>query len=349
MTTDAFISGTGEHRTSQKIREMVENSGSGRLFFASAYASWRGVTIINKILSETGIEDCSAIFGLDGCVTDPAAIERSRELGWNLRLVEQSGHSFHPKMALVGGGRSIPHIEGAVTGYIGSSNFTQGGLETNVEAGLITREEDIVSQLREMARQLWAMSTPPEEVDLDRYATRYAEIERTRPSEQTQPGKAESSTSGNEPEDTAPPETPSYHHRYATAVWVGLESFTGDYTLQIEFPRTPAEVVRNLIGEEGGDVLVQCSDGIREMDFHFYEDNQMDRLNVPNDVPGVERARREETGIALIEKADDSVAPVSLSILFDDPPRGRTASEIVERSKRIGSWGETSTRLYGWF
>lgn len=349
MSIDGFISGTGGHNTNEKIAEIVGNSRTGRLFFASAYASWQGVTTIDDILSDEGVDDCAAVFGLDGYVTDPAAIELAQDLGWELQLVEQSGHPFHPKMGIAGGQSSSPYIDGADEGYIGSANFTQGGLETNVEAGIVTEEEEIVSQLREMARQFWEMSQAPKDVDIDSYASRYAKIERSRPNEQTQPGKGESSPSGDTSEVSVPPEIPTYSPEYATTAWVGLESFTGDYTFQIEFPRTPATVVRELIGDDEGAVMVECSDGIREMDFGFYRDNQMFRLNVPNDVRGVERARREETGIALIEKAEDSVAPIKLSILFDNPPSGRTASETIERSKRIGSLGETPTRLYGWF
>src|SRR5690606_4878901 len=74
----------------------------------------------------------------------------------------------------------------------------------------------------------------------------------------------------------------------AAAAWTGLESFTGEYRFQIEFPRDAGEVLRRMLEPVGGTVVrVLCDDGqVREMRYRYYEDNAMFRLNVPNDTPG---------------------------------------------------------------
>lgn len=348
MPPDVFLTGTGEVTGNDKIRQMVNRSGTGRLFFASAYVSWAGVDRVKDALTELGTEECAAVFGLDGYVTEPSAIEYANELDWGLRLVEASANPFHPKIALAGGDRPSPYLDGSEYGFIGSSNFTKGGLETNIEAGLITQDSETVNRLRDVAQNVWEMSSPVTDVNLDEYSNRYAEIERMRSTEVTHPGKGETEQGEEESEFSG---RPAYNPDNASAVWVGLESFTGEHTFQVEFPKVAAAVVRNLISadQQEVEVKVECVDEPRDMLFSFYKDNQMDRLNIPNDVPGVSRAREAETGIALIEQNLEGDAPIQLSILFDDSEGRRTAADVEKRSKRVGTLQRTDTRAYGWF
>jgi len=188
-----------------------------------------------------------------------------------------------------------------------------------------------------------------EEIDIKEYSDRYAEISRKRSKDLEAPGvgetaEGESSADRKKQNDETPPERPAYNSRHATAAWAGLQSFTGEYKFQPEFPRTAGEVVKRLVGDIE-DIKIQCSDGVREMTYVFYEDNGMFRLNIPNDVSGVQTARDRESGIALIEKNESPNIPIKLDIIHDD----EAEAEIVRRSKREGSWGETPTRLYGWF
>jgi hypothetical protein len=81
------------------------------------------------------------------------------------------------------------------------------------------------------------------------------------------------------------------------------------------------------------------------MQYKFYSDNSMFRLNIPNDAPGVEWARANHDGVALLEKGPPGGAPLRLRILKP----GAEASEIVGRSAALGTWGKTPTRSYGWY
>lgn len=71
----------------------------------------------------------------------------------------------------------------------------------------------------------------------------------------------------------------------------------------------------------------------------------MFRLNIPNEVPGIETAREEQKGIGLVEENDSGEAPIRLRVMNDE----HDASEIIRRSMREGLCDQTSTRLYGWF
>lgn len=348
MSNKIFLSGRGGESTEEKLMEMLDNQGSGCLFFASAYVTRHAVDRVDTVLDDLDIEHCAAVFGLDGYVTQPAAIDLARELGWLLRLARGT-HAFHPKIALVGSEPPDSFSDGPLAGYIGSANFTKGGFENNIETGLITRQESILSELDVVANDIWELADSPEDIDLDKYSDQYAKISRKRTRDIAPPemGEATESEGGSDPEehgDEKPPKKPAYSPRHATTAWAGLQSFTGDYTFQPEFPRTAGEIVKRLVGDRE-EVKVQCSDGVREMAYVFYEDNGMFRLNIPNDVPGVQTARDRKSGIAVIEENDDPDIPIKLNIIHDD----HVETEIVQRSKREGSWGKTPTRLYGWF
>ena len=49
----------------------------------------------------------------------------------------------------------------------------------------------------------------------------------------------------------------------ATVAWTGLQSFTGEYQFQIEYPRAAGEVVQKLAGNPrtGKQIAVECDDG----------------------------------------------------------------------------------------
>ena len=130
----------------------------------------------------------------------------------------------------------------------------------------------------------------------------------------------------------------------ATAAWAGLQSFTGEYRFQVEFPRDAGQVLRRMLGPGGGqtNIPMLCEDGQqRPMRFRYYEDNAMFRLNIPNETPGVERARLARSGLAIVEAG----AVPTFRIVDSEPEM----STIIGRSVALGTWGRTTTRLYGWF
>jgi hypothetical protein len=116
----------------------------------------------------------------------------------------------------------------------------------------------------------------------------------------------------------------------------------------VEFPRAAGEVIRKLVGTNtSGPIDVFCEDDGRSlpMRFAFYEDNAMFRLNIPNDVRNVARARQRHEGIALVTQGPPGGAPLTLRILAP----GTEMDEFIRKSLALGTWGRTPTRLYGWF
>lgn len=345
MSFDIFLSEIGGETTKQRLSQLLSETEANSFFFVSAYVTYPGVSRVKNLLEEYQIEDCNAVFGLDGVVTQPSAIEYAIDLNWDVRFIESSDPHFHPKFAVSMGSSPDYKILG---GYIGSANFTKGGLSENIEAGILLQDDSVFSDLKSTVEDVWRVAEPVDSVDLEAYSEQYAKSSRDQ-STGTQPaGVGADITSEVETVDeSGPPEQPSYSPEYGSVAWVGLESFTGEARFQLEFPRDPAEVLRGMIDsvQNNIEIAVLCPNGeTREMLYSWYDDNQMDRLNIPNDVQGVQQAREEESGLAVFRDVEHSEALIKLDIIHDE----EEIEEIVERSEREGTWGETSTRQYGW-
>ena len=130
--------------------------------------------------------------------------------------------------------------------------------------------------------------------------------------------------------------------------WAGLQSFTGEYRLQVEFPKEAGLVLQRIFLNvaNGTDVDILCADGeVREFSYRFYEDNGMFRLNIPNSTPLVAWARKHRDGIAYVEYNEANGGELYTQILSP----GERMTSIIERSLALGTWGRTPTRLYGWY
>jgi hypothetical protein len=297
------------------------------------------------------------VAGTDNAITHPQALYVAREEGWRLRLgrPQKPRGIFHPKMIVAGRRFSRAGVvEQLSCVYVGSSNLTTGGLKKNIECGFLADADGCVESAADVFADLWNAAIPATSVELRNYAAIFAERARhRRVSELNDLGINDSRKIPSRSIDLhveRPPISPAIGSDFAIAAWTGLQSFTGEYRFQVEFPRYAGEVISRLIGRnarDGGRIEVYCPDDetTRPMQYRFYADNSMFRLNVPNDAPGVEWARAHHDGLALLEKGPPGGAPMRLRILRP----GTDASEIVGRSATLGTWGKTSTRAYGWY
>ena len=133
----------------------------------------------------------------------------------------------------------------------------------------------------------------------------------------------------------------------ASVAWAGLQSFTGAYNLQVEFPKEAGLVLlrifKNLSQDETIDIL--CADSeVRTFKYRYYLDNGMFRLNIPNSTPLVDWTREHKQGIAYVEYTETQGV-----LNFEILPPGPQMLDIVDRSLALGTWGRTHTRLYGWY
>ena len=349
------LSGLGSTQHEETLRTLLIRGRPRAVGIAAAFVSVEGVQRSVAILERCGTPTCRLIAGTDNAVTHPEALYAAREEGWKIRLGRAERGIFHPKL-IVAGRKFAANgaVEQLCCVYVGSSNLTAGGLIKNVECGLLADAESCLVSASEAFAELWNTAVPADEAALRNYAARFAERARRRGvAELAELGVSDSRPVPSRPIDLraeTPPRRPALGADFAVAAWAGLQSFTGEYRFQVEFPRDAGNVIRRLIGARaraGGRLDVYCPDDetTRVMQYRFYADNSMFRLNVPNDVPGVQWARDHKDGLAIVEKGPSGGAPLRLRLLKP----GADSIDIVGRSAVLGTWGRTSTRLYGWY
>ncbi len=338
---EVTVFGMGGETVAATFGRLLGNAEVPAIGIATAFLSVPGAKIIHSLVQKCRAQEVRVVAGISGAVTQPRAIEYLAERQHSVRLAEHPGAIFHPKL-LVGANRFDRH--GAPThpccGYVGSANFTKGGLETNLEVTLATREPSLTGKIGDAFAKVWSRGQPLTDAALKRYELVFARRQRERSPEDLEfLAVADAATTGASPAAQIRP-------AIASAVWAGLESFTGEHTFQVEFPRRAGEALRGLLGTDAGQVPITCADGeTRAMTYRFYADNSMYRLNVPNDVPLVQWARQSHRGALFVSQDPD----VGAQGIRAEIIRGARLSEVRARSVALQTWGRTTTREYGWY
>jgi hypothetical protein len=330
----------------------ADNIGAAAI--ASAYASVYGVRKLEEIRQSGAVGEIRLIVSLAGAITHPQALRNAAANGWKVRTLEFPGGIFHSKLFVFGAQFNRDgRLANPASALIGSANLTKGGLASNLECAFMETDARNVASAANSFHGYWTSAAEFTAAALEAYERRFAQINRKRnirdlvllgiadevervdfrkPLRQRTPPSANQRT---------------FRTKHANVAWAGLESFTGEYAFQVEFPRDAGTVLQGLVrgGRVGRRLRVLCADGVvREMPFGFYPDNSMFRLNVPNDTPGVAWARQNKKGLAVVAVRRGDV-DCELSLLKP----GKRASLVMARSMVLGTWGRTPTRYYGWY
>ncbi len=286
-----YLSHSSEaRRVATRLRHLLSQDQPHAIGMATAFLSDKGADDYRAILSDQHIEDSRVVVGTSGAISSPTAIQSLRDNGHSVKLGRAQTGIFHPKL-LVAGDRflSSGQLASATSGYVGSANFTRGGLRKNLEVVFVTRDEALVTDMSLAFSSLWSEGISVTDTIIHDYEKAFARAQRRR------------SIPDLRFLEVVDPDLPLHQPNphtlvrppLCTAVWAGLESYTGEHRFQVEFPRRAGEAMRTLLGTRSGEVKIECSDGkLRSMKYRYYTDNGMYRLNVPNDMPLVEWARR---------------------------------------------------------
>ena len=355
MGQQIVLSGVNAMEHGQSLRASLVEAQPRVIGIAAAFVSIEGVQHLFETLRRCQKPECRLIAGTDNAVTHPEALYAARDQGWKVRLGRPYRGIFHPKL-IVAGNRftRAGTIHRLCCVYVGSSNLTGGVLSRNVECGFMADAEGCLISGADVFAELWSSAIPASDAELRNYGARFAERARRRTvSELADLGVNDSRPLPSGPKDLrmqTPLARPALGVGFAIAAWAGLQSFTGEYRLQVEFPRDAGKVISQLMPanvKSDGKLDVYCPDDeiTRLMQYRFYRDNGMFRFNIPNDVPGVAWARQHRDGLAIVEQGPTGGAPLRIRLLRP----GAEAGEIVGRSAALGTWGKTPTRAYGWF
>lgn len=336
---EIIVGGLDDTSIESSIQRMLSVKRPPAIGMATAFLSVAGARKFSSFVRSCGATTVRLVVGISGAVTHPSAIKYLAEQDFLVRLGNHSPGIFHPKL-LVGGDRFA--ISGKMAtancGYVGSANFTNSGLTKNVEVALATVDPILAQEIGDAFSSIWVAGARLTTRSLEQYERLFAKRLGNRTIEDLQLLNVLEGTNI----ATATPPEPLISPQLCNGAWAGLQSFTGEHTFQVEFPRRAGEALGILLGMREGQIVVECADGeFRTMIFRYYQHNGMYRLNVPNDVPLVDWARRERRGAFFVWKDNNRIQAKII--------RGRALLDVSERSKALGTWGKTSTREYGWF
>ena len=343
-------SGDGQ-RFSTLLNQGCQRDGTEALGIAVAYVSIYGFNYINRIISQRRISKVNMVTDISDCVTHPNAIESAIDSGWKVRLVDNTS-TFHPKFYV--GCRKFDGSDAVVDPSFvitGSANLSYGGIFKNAECTFI-QTGNILQSCSPTWTTLWSMGEAATKKSVTDYQKRFSERNRRRRSEDLVAlGVADKIPEkiGGVPTKKSTPPTNSLRaieKNGASTAWSELKTFTGEHTFQLEMPKNLAGVIGNILSktDPDGTINIMCSDGgIRKFKFGYYGNNGMFRLNIPNDVPNARWARAEKQGIAVVELQDGG------GIYFEIIRPSSRLHDVVDHSLALGTWGRTSTRLYGWY
>ena len=321
---------------------------------AVAYVSASGFSLVKKILDEGGVGEVRLVTDTKDGVTHPKALQSAVDSGWKVRVVDNLAGTFHPKLYVGAGGfdetAGVTDLSLAITG---SPNLSHGGFLKNGECVFWSAAPHSRKSVARAWRNCWNAGVPATAERLAAYEKYFALRNRYRkPEDMVTLGIADSlpaNTDGAPKKGVTPPKTAykAISEAAASVAWAGLQSFTGAYNLQVEFPKEAGLVLLRIFEHLSRDdtIDIVCADGkVRTFKYRFYVDNGMFRLNIPNLTPLVAWAREHKQGIAYIEYN----AP-KRALYFEILRPGQSMIDIVHRSLALGTWGRTPTRLYGWY
>jgi len=350
MTQHLVLSGLGGSELLGELTTAFHAARPRVVGIASAYISVIGIDMISRLRIEVPGARWRLVAGVDGAVSHPQALSQAQQMGWRVRVVRSHGGIFHPKLLVAGSNYTRQgEVVNPTVVYIGSANITQSGLENNTECGLVMRGRGCIQGFGSLFGQVWEMGQELTAEGLQQYAAEFARVDRARDvATKSALGLTDTVSLEELPNRRVRRQT-LIHADRAIAVWAGLQTHTGGYRFQLEFPARAGEIIHAYLRrhpQPADHVPVLCSDGVvRPMIYRFYADNSMYRLNIPNEVPGVEWARENEEGIGLVELIHSHEAVMALKILRPGPE----LEEVVQRSYALGTWARTPTRSYGWY
>lgn len=356
MPKQVITGGLSDRSFERSVKSKILSARPTSLGIAVAYVSIYGFQALRRLVEDAGVTEIRLVTDVGDAITHPEALRGALNSGWIVRVVDPQAGTFHPKMIIAGrifNDRAL--LEETRLSLVGSANLTKGGLVSNVECGVLSTSDALSAEFARTFSKLWRKGAELNEDMLEQYEAKFAEVNRKRApkdleilgvADEFDVEKFDKTELRRRP---APrPTERSIRNAAARAAWAGLESFTGEYRFQVEFPRDAGEVLGRILHSRGSnsEVKVVSEDDItRNMTYKYYEDNGMFRLNVPNDTPGVDWARENHAGLAVVHAATHEDAPLHFRIIKP----GKEADDVVGRSVALGTWGKTRTRLYGWF
>ena len=342
------ITGLGPPTLESILEANLKSMKCTALFAACAYTSIYGARFLKELASRRKLTRICLVTDIRDYITDPAALKLGLDSGWRLQVVSRPQGIFHPKVLVGSRGHkgNIPTNPRFLV--LGSANLSKGGLINNVECSVVQTADGPMPEAAMIFRRLWSTGNDLTPGILKRYEIDFEKRNAKRPPKICSLWGWRTIRNRHRTDDPLkeikPSKDAAISRESAKATWAGLKSFTGDYMLQVEFPKRVAGILRRLIADAGGGKTVSmlCADDVvREINCSYYENNGMYRVNIPNDVPGAQNARATKSGIAIIEKITGATKKLRLTVVAET----KQLEEALTRSFALGTLGKTSNKI----
>ncbi len=157
-TTTRWITNSGDLRTS--IHDAIRSGlyKADRVDIAVSYVLLSGWELLEGRLAALGSGNVRMLITDQLAITQPEALRRALATGVSLRNFD--GRIYHPKVFLFYGKNGRPRAA-----VLGSANLSEPALTTSVEAGVLTTDRRLLSQLRRWFQDLFTDSNQTVEVD----------------------------------------------------------------------------------------------------------------------------------------------------------------------------------------
>lgn len=354
MSSEILTSGLTAARFHDILSHGLTQAKPAALGVAVAYVSVPGLLVINALVKKHRVKHYKLVTDTRDAITHPKALEIALNEGWDVRVVNDLPGTFHPKL-YVGGHRFGKHCAVTDANLIvaGSANLSNAALTRNGECSFVHIGMEKTLLASTAWQECWHAGKSLSAGRLSAYTKAFAARNRQRRAEDLITlGVADDVILTKNGHPAKGQKSPVVRQRAipvtaATVAWAGLESFTGDYNLQVEFPRDAGTVLSRILAHKAraNSVSLQCDDGLmRQFIFRYYDHNGMFRLNVPNSTPGAIWARNNRRGIAVVA-VDEDDGDIRFRIIHP----GREMTAVIGHSLALGTWGQTPTRLYGWY
>ena len=352
MTSAVVTTGMTGNTYKVLFRKQILRVKPPAVGMAVAYVSASGFSLVKKILDEGGVGEVRLVTDIKDGVTHPKALQGAVDSGWNVRVVDNPAGTFHPKLYVGAAGFDAAGAADLSLAITGSPNLSHGGFLNNGECVFWSATPHSCKSAAKAWLDCWNAGVPATAQRLAAYEKHFALRNRHRnPEDMVALGIADNlpeKGDGIPKKGVKPPKTEhkAISEAAASIAWAGLQSFTGAYNFQVEFPKEAGLVLRRIFKNLSKDdmIAIVCADGeVRTFKYSFYV-NGMFRLNIPNLTPLVVWAREHKQGIAYVEYKESQRA-----LHFEILCPGQSMMDIVDRSLALGTWGRTPTRLYGWY
>jgi HKD family nuclease len=342
MTNSVITTGITGNTYKALFRKQILHVKPPVFGMAVAYVSASGFSLVKKILEEGEVGKVRLVTDTKDGVTHPKALEGAVDTGWDVRVVDTLAGTFHLKL-YVGAARFDDRagLSGLSLAITGSPNLSHAGFISNGECAFWSiLPPNSHKSVGQAWLDCWNLGVPLTKVKLNDYEKYFALRNRNRnPEDLVVLGVADSipeTAKGTPKNGVYPPKAAqkAISEAVASVAWAGLQSFTGEYNLQLVFPKEAGLVLRRVFGRpsKDGTIDILCADGaVRTFKYKYYDHNGMFRLNIPNSTPLVDWARANKAGIGYVEHNEESGG-----LYFEIVPPGQSMMDIVDRSLALG-------------